>query len=354
MKKFKKIIVYLVLFVFLFTNVYIFCIASDDDLPPLELFETEPNNTSSTADQTIDDYNNYGTLNTLSDVDWWYVSFDTDGWANYWLKAPSGCDFDLYLYNNNGTLLEASDDSSGRQELIRFDVVANTIYRIEINTASDVSNSNYLFRAKLYETERMYPFVYNHPNDYNSTFSGFNTLNKLYDMGYTGTAYTNNSAATVYSSMPKADIFLFNYHGYEGGGGVVCRTSTAEGSIYAKNSTAYNINQNASLSKIDLAIWMACYSGFTSPTYGNIVDETLNKGAKCVIGWVDKCYVPMSNEWLEVLVNTCSQGETVREGISAANLYLKATYYDNASDITEYMDMILQYYGSSDLDIIIG
>ena len=37
------------------------------------IYESEPNNTSSTADSTNDDYDNYGLISTTSDIDWWVV-----------------------------------------------------------------------------------------------------------------------------------------------------------------------------------------------------------------------------------------------------------------------------------------
>ena len=48
-------------------------------------YESEPNNTYSTADITYNDYDNYGYISTLSDVDWWRISFNYSGPANFWL-----------------------------------------------------------------------------------------------------------------------------------------------------------------------------------------------------------------------------------------------------------------------------
>lgn len=87
--------------------------------------ESESNNSFGTATVTYDDYDNTGYLSTLSDVDYWCVTFSQDGYANYWLKAPTGCDFDLYLYDSSGTLLEAGDkDAANYQEKIRYNVTA--------------------------------------------------------------------------------------------------------------------------------------------------------------------------------------------------------------------------------------
>lgn len=94
------------------------------------LYESESNNTYSTADRTYDDYDNYGALSSTSDVDWWVVSFSSAGEANFWLgNIPSGCDYELTLYASNGTtLLASSRNGSNTAELITYSVSANTKY----------------------------------------------------------------------------------------------------------------------------------------------------------------------------------------------------------------------------------
>lgn len=116
------------------------------------IYESEPNNTYSTADRTYDDYDNYGALSTTSDVDWWVVSFSSSGEANFWLgNIPSGCDYDLYLYASNGTTLLATSRNGGNSsELITYPVSAYTNYYIRIYSYSGSSSSQYLFRARNY------------------------------------------------------------------------------------------------------------------------------------------------------------------------------------------------------------
>lgn len=67
-------------------------------------YEVESNNTYATADRTYDDYDNYGTMTTEDDVDWWKISFSSSGMANFWLgNIPSGCNFDMHVYKSDGT-----------------------------------------------------------------------------------------------------------------------------------------------------------------------------------------------------------------------------------------------------------
>ena len=72
-------------------------------------YETEPNNTQGTATLTYDDYDNFGKISTLSDIDWWKVGFSSAGNANFWLgNIPSGCDYDLEIYTMAGTKIAES------------------------------------------------------------------------------------------------------------------------------------------------------------------------------------------------------------------------------------------------------
>ncbi len=116
-------------------------------------YESESNNTLATADITYDDYDNIGALTTTSDVDWWRVSFTQAGRANFWLgNIPTGCDYDLTLYDAAGTELDYSWNSDNEQELIQYEVTPNVYYYIEIKTYEGSSNSQYLFRTKNYPT----------------------------------------------------------------------------------------------------------------------------------------------------------------------------------------------------------
>ena len=116
-------------------------------------YEVEPNNTIYAADSTEDDYDNYGIISSANDIDWWKVSFNQCGYANFWLgNIPSGCDYDLELYASDGsTLLEYSRKSGNQSELIsKYWVTKSTEYYIKIYSYSGYSQSQYKFRTKNY------------------------------------------------------------------------------------------------------------------------------------------------------------------------------------------------------------
>ncbi|MBR4587669.1 MAG: hypothetical protein IKO30_05045 [Lachnospiraceae bacterium] len=116
------------------------------------LYETEPNNTASQADWTYDDYDNYGALSSSSDIDWWKVSYSKTGNANFWLGGiPTGCNYNLYLYNSDKTTLIGSSENTGNHsELFSHTVFAGATYYVKVVSFGGSSSNNYLFRTRNY------------------------------------------------------------------------------------------------------------------------------------------------------------------------------------------------------------
>jgi len=136
---------------------FILNIISDyDNAPePMEIaadrYEIEPNDIYTQADRTYDDDNMYGRIySTSSDIDWFKVSFSRSGSTNFWLgNIPLGCDYDLFLYASNGTTqLDSSRNGNNANELITYNVSANTDYYVKITSWSGSSSQYYTFRAR--------------------------------------------------------------------------------------------------------------------------------------------------------------------------------------------------------------
>ena len=151
--------------------------------------ESESNNTLSTADRTYDDYDSYGYLSSTSDVDWWKVSFVQSGTANFWLGTiPSGCNYDISLYNQAGVLLGGSYNSGQTAELIQSEVTAGTFYYIKIESVSGASSSQYLFRVKNIPANKVYTIKNVSNNKYLTVYQARNANNYV----YTATAGSND------------------------------------------------------------------------------------------------------------------------------------------------------------------
>lgn len=122
------------------------------------LYESESNNTLSTADTMANDDTMYGKIGSSGDIDYFRVKFTYSGQANFWLGSiPSGKDYDLYLYNSSGTMLASSTSSNttSTQELIKhYTVSANVWYYMKVVGYNCYDNSSYYkLRAKCYSVK---------------------------------------------------------------------------------------------------------------------------------------------------------------------------------------------------------
>lgn len=168
---------------------------STDGSISLMSLEKENNDTLNNATQISDDDDIYGTISSTSDVDWYKVKFTSKGVANFWLgQVPSGCNYQLELYNASGRNLAGSYNGNGEQELISFYTVnANTWYYIKIYSASGYSSSQYKFRTKWYPLPDSY--------ESNNTFA-------------TATALSNGTGINANINHPEdVDYYKFTLTG---------------------------------------------------------------------------------------------------------------------------------------------
>lgn len=327
-------------------------------------YESESNNTAATADQTADDYDNYGALSSASDSDWWTVTFPSAGQGNFWLgNIASGKDYDLYLYDNEGNLLDYSyDRGAQKQEIIKYDIVAGATFKIEIcSLAGDYSSQQYLFRTKFYTAPKSSLFTFNYTetdgSTYNSRPTATYSLQHLWDMGYTGQEYLNNSASSAYGAFKTSDIFVIRNHAVAGKISFVNSSGTTS-YLYGKSSsstaTAILNYADSALSGNELAIFSGCYTGKTSSTYGNLVDAALQKGSKCAIGWLSYSYTSAANQWVGEFFEWCSKGAKISEAMAKADALIKAGNFTATNGRDVYTDMKNRHTGTSDLTQIIG
>lgn len=115
-------------------------------------YETESNNTRSTANQVVQDETIYGTISSSSDVDYFKVVFPTSGKANFWLgNIPAGKDYDLYVYNSNGTEIGSSTGTSSAELVSKIVVNAGETYYFKVTGYNSYDATNqYKVRCKLY------------------------------------------------------------------------------------------------------------------------------------------------------------------------------------------------------------
>lgn len=121
--------------------------------------ETEPNNTTQSSNLILDDAIVYGIISSGTDVDCFKIKYTDSVTANFWLgNIPSGSNLDLYVYDENNSLLYSSKNLSNSQELISGKpLTQNKWYYIKVIAASETSISGqpgYQLRVKSQTTYR--------------------------------------------------------------------------------------------------------------------------------------------------------------------------------------------------------
>ncbi len=285
-------------------------------------YEVEYNNEYAYAESTADDWTNREKITYTDDIDCWNISFDTSGMANFYLGSiPSGCDYELEIYKSNGTQLLAASTTSGN-ELIRCHVYAGTVYTAKTYSSNGINgDSYYKFRAKVYTLSDAKFFTFNYDEVENgvtvnidSQTMATNSIPYCWNMGFSSTNYLNNSVSAAYSVLANCDIFVVMNHGNKGFVRFN-KTTTDKNRLYAKDGTFVGTNDRAigatetpDLSEVELIIFGSCYSGGTDSTYGNLVVEALNAGARCSFGFYGEINRAASNYWFTRFFKYCRDG----------------------------------------------
>ena len=317
------------------------------------IYESESNNTVSTADTTYDDRDNYGAIISSSDVDWWKIEFKSEGIANFWLgDIPSGCDFDMQVYDYTGTkLLAESVRGSTPSELVKIHVRPGSKYYIKIyGFNGSHSVSYYSFRVKRYDLQDAKIFTFKY-SGYNSRDENNDILKNLWGMGFGGQEYLNNTAIDAYNSFAKSSVFIVNGHGSKGKISFYTAPTTKTSIFATKNSAMTSSDRaiseytNSALSNVPLAIYTGCSSGVTSSTLGNMVDETLEKGCFCCIAWTEDIYTKDGNAWVKKFLEHCKNGQNLGNARQLTNDWVN----DPKTKLIEKSSISSQYYGASRL-----
>lgn len=304
------------------------------------VYESEPNNTAATANMTYDDYDSYGTISSASDVDWWKVTFSSEGIANFYLGSiPSGCNYQLCVYNYTGNvLLVKSLRSSNSSELCKVHVRAGEAYYIKIYSASGYSSTDtYKFRFKRYDLNGARIFTCSYINNGHNE-SGANDWNPVVSgMGFSSSVLLGKNAAYVYSYMPDYSIVMFNTHGTPGevrlhsSANLYTSLFADDTSVILPDRAIGSYPSSSSLSNNVLVIYDTCESGCTDSVRGNLVNKTISKGAFCCIGWNQSIPTDDANLWVKKFLTYCANGKNVSDAISLTNDWVdthQTSFYD--------------------------
>ena len=141
----------------------------------------------------------------------------------------------------------------------------------------------------------------------------------------------------MYETMSGSEIVINRGHGGPG----AMDFPYAENSIscvYGNKSDLGTYDSSISnyydgeLSNVSLVIYGGCNTGKYG-TYGNLVQSTKAKGAKCVVGWNGTIYDGATNLWLRQFYFGCEDGLCVEEAMQCADEWA----YEYEEDYAAYL-----------------
>mgnify|MGYP006999396074 CR=1 FL=1 len=71
--------------------------------------------------------------------------------------------------------------------------------------------------------------------------------------------------------------------------------------------------QNYDLSNLDIAIFAACKTAVNRDTGKNLIDVSVERGAKCAIGFTESILITETNVWVEYFFLFYSSGKSIDE-----------------------------------------
>ncbi len=107
------------------------------------VYETESNDSKTTANAIAVGDTVYGTISVDKDNDYYKLRLTATTNTTFTLSnIPSGCDYDLILYDANGATIKSSMSTGNTSEKITQSLSSGQYY-IKVNGYSGYSNSNY-------------------------------------------------------------------------------------------------------------------------------------------------------------------------------------------------------------------
>lgn len=200
----KKQIISVILAVVMCLMMPCVCFAEEPSPKSVKMYEqSSTHNTMSSAQQIYQDYTLYGTISSSGENDYYVVTFGVAGKVNFWLgNIPSGCNYDLYIYNSYGNKVAQSTNSSNSQEIVnQWSVSANSTYYIRVVGVSGSSTSYYHLRCKWYPSAGFKYYCNVSPS---GSVGGFPTAN-------ISQLVTNPNSYSLYSRLTTAGCQITSY-----------------------------------------------------------------------------------------------------------------------------------------------
>lgn len=157
-------------------------------------------------------------------------------------------------------------------------------------------------------------------------------------MGYNVYQYENRDNSLVLYQLSSSDVFVIHTRG---SGGLIqmgpeqYATSPRTTYLSGTNGNGGTIRSVSSLSSgslnnLKLAIYYGMDVGYTGSSYGDICQQTVNKGAQAAVAWRGVMVTSEANEWNRLFFEK-AKTENIVEGFRHADYWLRYTMSEDAA-----------------------
>lgn len=191
-------------------------------------YEAESNDTIASANKISPGDTSYGKISSASDTDYFKLQVSASVSTDILLSnIPSGCDYDLYLYDSNGNSLGSSGLSGNSDD--KISQILNGTYYIKVKSFKGFSGSYYKLSVSGSNTTPTNPpstpvhggdaYEYNDSIDLASSMYGYVEANihPLGDIDYYRFSVTETTKKHIVLYNPDVDLrYHFNIYNANG------------------------------------------------------------------------------------------------------------------------------------------
>ena len=170
-----------------------------------------------------------------------------------------------------------------------------------------------------------------HPEEYDRTPTYTNAKPHLQTMGYTVYGYENSNNTNILNQLDSTSILVMHLHGLPGVQAMANSTYLSGTNGNGGYIKAVNSLSSGSLNQMKIAIYYGCETGVVSATYGDICQETVNKGAQAAVAWEVSTIIPDVNEWNRLFFEK-AKTDNIVESFRHADYWLRYMAGDDAGD----------------------
>lgn len=149
-------------------------------------------------------------------------------------------------------------------------------------------------------------------------------------MGYSVYGYNNSTNANILNQLDSSAIMVMHLHGSPGVQAMA--NSTYLSGTGGNGGTIRSVSSlsSGSLNNLKLAIYYGMDVGYTGSSYGDICQQTVNKGAQAAVAWRGVMVTSEANEWNRLFFEK-AKTENIVEGFRHADYWLRYTMSEDAA-----------------------